>query len=150
MQAGRALSTTPKFPWSRLTLRARKCVFNLVPCANKFERAFAQFLEDSEDVIRFAKLPEQFRFAIDYTDAAGNLRYYEPDFVAVTTGDVHRLIETKGLEDVNVAHKDRAALLWCENATALTGTTWVYVKVLQKEYEGLQPMLFADLEALGP
>ena len=30
-------------------------------------------------------------------------------------------METKGLEDVNVAGKDRAAHIWCENATRLTG-----------------------------
>lgn len=39
-----------------------------------------------------------------------------------------RWIETKGLEDVIVAHKDRAATLW---------------------YEKLQPDDFADLAALG-
>ena len=78
---------------------------------------------------RFAKLPEQFGFAIEYTDAAGNLRYYEPDFVAVTADGAHHLIETKGQEDVNVAHKDRAARLWCENATQLTGSRGRYLKV---------------------
>jgi type III restriction enzyme len=99
-------------------------------------------------VERFAKLPEQFAFCIDYTDTAGNLRYYEPDFVAVTTDGRHCLIETKGLEDVNVAHKDDAARLWCENATMLTGKPWSYGKVRQTEYESLQPALFADLAVL--
>ncbi len=46
------------------------------------------------------------------------------------------------------AGKDRAARLWCENATALTGTPWAYLKVRQEEYNGLQPTLFADLIAL--
>ncbi len=104
-------------------------------------------MQSAEDVTCFAKLPEQFGFAIEYTDAAGNLRYYEPDFVAVTEGG-HHLIETKGLEDVNVIYKDRAACLWCENATLLTGQTWRYVKVRQEEYNSLQPALFADLTVL--
>jgi type III restriction enzyme len=64
----------------------------------------------SADVERFAKLPDPFGFAISYTDTAANLRYYEPDFVAVTADGVHHLIETKGREDVDVKHKDRAAL----------------------------------------
>lgn len=100
--------------------------------------------------IRFAKLPERFGFTISYTDAAANLRYYEPDFVAVTSDGIHHLIETKGREDIDVKHKDRAAALWCENATLLTGITWQYKKVLQKEFEKLQPNDFEDLIALEP
>jgi len=101
-------------------------------------------------VARFAKLPRVFGFTITYTDAVANLRYYEPDFVAVTTDGVHHLIETKGQENVDVAHKDRAARLWCENASLLSGTPWVYHKVPQKEFESLQPDDFEDLIALEP
>ena len=131
LHAGRPLSETPPFPWSRATLAADKCIFNLVPCHNEFEKEFAQFLQKAPDVQRFAKLPEQFGFAIEYTDSAGNLRYYEPDFVVLTRDGIHYIVETKGLEDVNVANKDRAAHLWCENTTRLTGKPWAYVKVLQ-------------------
>jgi type III restriction enzyme len=148
LDAGRHLSQTPKFPWSRATLAADKCIYNLVPCANQFEKEFAKFLQNADEVVRFAKLPEQFHFAIEYTDAAGNLRYYEPDFVAVLADGSHYLIETKGLEDVNVAHKDRAAQMWCENATMLTGTPWTYLKVRQIDYSSLQPNEFADLVVL--
>jgi len=148
--AGRGLSTTEGFPWSRPTLAATKTVFNLVAADNEFEKAFALFLEKATDVARFAKLPERFNFTIPYTDSAANLRYYEPDFVAVTTDGVHHLIETKGREDIDVKHKDLAAQLWCENATILTGTEWVYRKVLQKEFEKLQPSDFEDLIALDP
>ena len=142
---GRKLSGTPPFPYSRPTVPAAKTVFNLVPCDNEFEKTFAQFLEDAPDVGRFAKLPSQSSFAIEYTDSNNNLRYYEPDFVAVLTDGTHHLVETKGREDVDVANKDRAAILWCENATRLTGTQWQYVKVPQKEFERLRPDGFADL-----
>jgi type III restriction enzyme len=89
-------------------------------------------------VERFAKLPSQFGFAIEYTDAATNLRYYEPDFVVVLADGAHYLVETKGREDVDVAHKDRAAQVWCENATLLTGTAWRYLKIPQTEFAKLQ------------
>ncbi len=148
LHAGRSLSETPPFPWSRPTLAASKCIFNLVPCDNEFEKAFARFLERAEDVLRFAKLPEPFGFAIEYTDAAGNLRYYEPDFVVLAGHGTRYLVETKGLEDVDVANKDRAARLWCENATKLTGEPWAYVKVLQTAFSQLQPDRFADLLVL--
>jgi type III restriction enzyme len=96
-------------------------------------------------VDRFTKLPAQFGFAIEYLDNMNNLRYSEPDFVAVTTDDVHYIVETKGLEDVNVINKNRAAHLWCENASKLTGTPWAYLIVKQKEFAVLQPSSFTDL-----
>jgi type III restriction enzyme len=148
LHGGRPLSETAPFPWSRPTIAADKSVFNLVPCDNEFEKEFALFLQKAEDVDRFAKLPEQFGFAIEYTDSVGNLRYYEPDFVALTKEGTHYIVETKGLEDVNVANKDRAAHLWCENTTRLTGKPWAYVKVLQTAYKQLQPTRFEDLLVL--
>lgn len=150
LHAGRALSETSPFPWSRPTLAAGKCVFNLVPCDNEFEKEFARFLQRAEDVLRFAKLPDQFGFSIDYTDGNANLRYYEPDFVALTKDGTHYILETKGLEDVNVVNKDRAAKLWCENTTRLTAKQWGYLKVLQTEFTGLQPTSFSDLLVLKP
>jgi type III restriction enzyme len=89
LSAGRLLSETPPFPWSRGTIAAEKSNFNLVPCHNDYEKEFALFLQKAQDVERFAKLPEQFGFAIEYTDNMTNLRYYEPDFVAVTKGGTH-------------------------------------------------------------
>jgi len=112
---------------------------------NEFEREFARFLESASDVVRFAKLPSRFGFTIEYTDSATNLRYYEPDFVAVDDAGMHYVIETKGREDIDVAHKDRAATIWCENATLLTDTTWAYVKVPQVEFGKLEPSVLADV-----
>jgi len=77
-----------------------------------------------------------------------NLRSYYPDFVAVDNAGTHWLIETKGSETTEVAHKDRAAELWVDNASVLTGTPWRYIKVVQKAFEGLQPQSFAEVEAM--
>jgi type III restriction enzyme len=121
-----------------------------VPCDNEFEKEFAKFLQSAGDVERFAKLPPQFGFVIEYADNMSNLRYYEPDFVAITADGCHHLIETKGLEDTNVANKDRAAQLWCENVTHLTNVSWDYLKVPQKEYEQLRPTTFEELIVLAP
>ena len=147
---GRLLLTCPSFVWARPMGEASKTVFNKIAADNKFELAFGRFLEKAADVIRFNKLPGAFGFSITYTDSVANLRYYEPDFVAVTTDGIHHLIETKGREDLDVSHKDRAARLWCENATLLTGTEWRYIKIPQKEFESLRPDEFEDLIALEP
>ena len=144
---GRKLSETEGFPFSHPTFVAQKTIFNLVAAANDFERDFARFLEDCDDVVAFAKLPPTSRLpiTIEYTDNATNLRFYEPDFVAVVDDRTHWLIETKGREDLDVVHKDRAARIWCENATLLTGTSWSYLKVPQTEFGKLQPGDFAEL-----
>jgi type III restriction enzyme len=148
LEPARMLSTCAPFPWSRPVWEGRKCVFNLVPCDNDFEREFARFLDNAQDVRAFAKLPLPFGFAIEYTDTAMNLHFYTPDFVAVDGSGGLWLLETKGMETAEVARKDAAALQWCENATRLTGVSWKYIKVPQKEFEALHPALLADLLAL--
>ncbi len=116
---------------------------------NDFEYEFARFLENAKDVHAFSKLPQQFGFSIEYTDNNANLRYYYPDFVVKNELGEMWLVETKGQESLEVAFKDRAAQLWCENATKLTGERWRYVKVPQKEYVKLQPVEFWDLAAFA-
>jgi len=139
------LSSTLPFPFSKLVHESKKSVFNYVACDNEFERAFAKFLDSSEDVAAYAKLPEQFGFCIEYTDTLVNLRNYYPDFALRLNDGSHWLVETKGREDTDVKRKDEAAVNWCENATALTKTNWKYLKVPQKEFEKLQPSGFGEL-----
>jgi hypothetical protein len=93
---------------------------------------------------------QPFGFSIDYTDGAMNLRSYYPDFVAMDDKGTRWLLESKGAETGEVAHKDAAATQWCENATALTKTNWKYLKVPQKAFETLQPTRLEHLEALRP
>ena len=139
------LSRTEPFPWSRPTSEAGKTIFNLVAADNNFEWEFARFLESAPDVVRFAKLPTKFGFKIQYVANTGNIRHYYPDFVAVDNDGMHHLIETKGLEDPNVAYKDRAARLWCQNATQLTGTSWQFVKVVQVDFGDLGGRTLGDV-----
>ena len=141
----RKLSQTEPFAYSRPTYEASKCIFNRVPCDNEFEVEFSKFLQSAKEVIRFSKLPSRFGFSIEYTDRVANLRYYEPDFVAVLESGEHYLIETKGREDTDVPHKDRAAKLWCEYASDLTETRWQYLKIPQQDFGRLEANEFSDL-----
>ncbi|MGD0036486.1 MAG: DEAD/DEAH box helicase family protein [Bacteroidota bacterium] len=141
----RMLSNTAPFPYSKKVLVSKKSVFNFVTCDNDLEYRFAKFLDGAEDVEAFAKLPEQFGFSIEYPDSLSNIRNYYPDFVARMKDGTHWIIETKGREDIEVKRKDDAAERWCENATNLTGTNWHYIKVPQKEFDGLHPSKFEDL-----
>ena len=127
----------------------RKCVFNLVPCGNAFERAFAKFLDGASDVKALGKLPEVFGFAIEHPDPNMNLRSYSPDFAAVEEDGTLWLLETKGQETPEVQRKDEAAQRWCDDATALTGVRWRYLKVPQKQFEQLQAATLSDLTVIS-
>jgi len=147
LSANRYLSSTLPFPTSKKVLEANKTIFNYTPCDNEFEYSFARFLDKTDDVKTFAKLPEQFGFCIQYTDTLANIRNYFPDFIAITDDKTNWIIETKGREDIEVRMKDNAAINWCKNASELTGTTWAYIKVPQKEFEQLHPETFEELIA---
>nr|MBF6591409.1 hypothetical protein [Ktedonobacterales bacterium] len=142
----RRLSQTLPFPFSNPNVvDGHKCVLNYAPCTNDFERQFARFLDGAGDVVAWCKVPDSFKFSIEYTDQQANLRYYYPDFVAITASGVRWIIETKGAETIEVAYKDHAARLWCENATLLTGVRWDYIKVGQKDFYDLQPAQMSDV-----
>jgi type III restriction enzyme len=148
LSANRLLSTTPPFPTSKKILEAKKTIFNYTPCDNDFEYAFAKFLDKSEDIKAFVKLPEQFGFCIQYTDTVANIRNYFPDFIAIVDDNTNWIIETKGREDIEVRLKDNAAINWCKTATELTKGNWKYIKVPQKEFEQLHPDSFEELLAV--
>lgn len=145
LSANRLLSTTPPFPTSKKILEAKKTIFNYTPCDNDFEYDFAKFLDKSDDIQAFAKLPEQFGFCIQYTDTLANIRNYFPDFIAIADDNTNWIIETKGREDIEVRLKDNAAINWCKTATELTKENWKYIKVPQKQFEELHPDTFEEL-----
>ncbi len=147
LSANRFLSTTPPFPTSKKLLEAKKTVFNYTACGNEFEYDFAKFLEKAEDVNAFAKIPDQFGFCVQYTDTIANIRNYFPDFIAVAENGTKWIVETKGREDIEVRLKDNAAMNLCKAATELTKEEWKYLKVPQKEFEGLHPDTFEELIA---
>lgn len=129
------VSQTPAFPWSRATVEAERTVFNLTPVDNALERRFAEFLDRATDVAAFAKLTLQTRFALEYLSTSGALRYYYPDFVVRLADDTCVVMETKGIEDLDVRLKDLRARKWCRDASRLSGRTWSYFKVPQRAFD---------------
>ncbi len=153
--APQLLSTTPPFPYSGKVADVKHTLFNLTPCGNDFEQAFARFLDGAFDVETFANLGNLPRpLQLEYLDGEANLRLYEPDFVARDNAGRHWLLETKGREDLDVARKDARAEQWCADVTALAGAEWRYRKVPQKEFERIKPQSLAELvsvlDAGGP
>jgi len=129
------LSDTPPFVWQMNVYPANKCIFNYAPCDNAFETDFAKFLDQAEDVKAFCKLPGKVGFFIEYQDKDSNRRMYFPDFIVLSTTGEYLLVETKGLEDINVQFKDARAVQWCQDAEKNTGNKWHFVRVDQKVFE---------------
>jgi type III restriction enzyme len=129
------VSETPAFPWSRDTYAGERTVFNITPVDSSLEKRFGMFLDKAEDVAAWAKLTMNSRFALEYISSTGALRYYYPDFVVRLTDDSCLVIETKGLEDPDVPHKDARARRWARDASLLAGREWVYEKVPQKTFD---------------
>ena len=129
------VSETPPFPWSRKTVDAKKTVFNLTPVDNDLEGRFAKFLDKATDLGAFAKLTMNSGFALEYLASTGALRYYYPDFVIRLQDDSCLIVETKGLEDIEVARKDKRAQKWCRDASRLSGRDWSYLKVKQVDFD---------------
>lgn len=160
--ADHRLSTTRPFSWRR-DLRsteprgctATKTVFNYVATYNAFERAFAGFLDQANDVVRFAALgtTEQgttgTQFRVDYIKPdSGAIGFYHPDWVAVQQtpeGEVHWIIETKGRVWGDTKTKDWAMEGWCARISEVTGTAWRYHRVNQRVFERREGDRLADL-----
>ena len=110
------------------------------------EQQSLDFLAKAPDVAAFANVGNLTpNLAIEYLDAEANLRYYEPDFVARDRAGVHWLLEPKGREDLDVAVKETRARQWCQDATALTGIHWEYLKVLQDDFTTFKPQTLEEL-----
>jgi len=128
------LDTRP-FVWSKLVYPANKCIFNYVPCDDNLEVDFAKFLEQAEDVESFTKMVVKIPFHIEYKSEEGLLRFYYPDFLVRMNTEEYFLIETKGLIDLEVSHKDKRTRVWCKDASCLTGHNWSFIRVNQEDFQ---------------
>lgn len=129
------LSDTRPFVWSKLVYPANRCIFNYVACENDLEVDFAKFLDRAEDAKAFSKIVPKIGFFVEYRDSDGSLRHYYPDFVVLTDKGERIIVETKGREDVDVEHKDKRIILWCDDATILMKTKWSFIRVDQEDFE---------------
>lgn len=146
------LSSTKPFTWRRdlPPLVATKTVFNYVATYNKFERTFAEFLDEAVDVPRFAALATTEQggsgtlFRIDYLKQRGAIGYYYPDWVVIqeTSGkEVGWIIETKGRVWNDTPIKDEAARIWCSQVNEATGEEWRYFRVNQTDFKSTHTSL---------
>lgn len=116
----------------------RKSIFNRIVGDSNLELRFANFLDECEDVVSFAKLYQQIGMKIDYVDSEGKIRDYYPDFIVKLKDNRVFIVETKGAIDVDVPKKIVRLKLWCEDVNKsqqLTNFDFVYVQ--DKQFDDL-------------
>ena len=124
----------------------KKSVFNRVIGDSQLELQFANFLEDCPDVVSYAKNYFAVHFKLDYVNADGNISNYYPDFL-VKLADAHTVVvETKGLEDMDVPLKMQRLHQWCEDVNRVqSDVKYDFVFVDQEGFEKYKPKSFRQL-----
>jgi|SRR5215216_189235 type III restriction enzyme len=82
----------------------------------------SNLLEQSSEVLAYAKLDKRHALLIPYRDEFGILREYEMDFI-IKTHDKNYLVETKSDKDLyeqTVLLKAKAAHSWCLSASRVS------------------------------
>ena len=118
----------------------RKSIFNRIVGDSHLELRFANYLDECEDVVTFAKLYQQIGMKIDYIDNEGKIRDYYPDFIVKLKDNNVYIVETKGAVDLDVPRKIERLKLWCEDVNKQNKDTDVvfdFVYVQDKAFDEL-------------
>lgn len=125
---------------------AKKSIFNKVVGDNHLELMFAAFLDGCDDIVSFAKNSRITHFKIEYVATSGTISNYYPDFVVKQDDSTIWIVETKGLEDLDVAPKWQRLKAWCSDATRLDteGRVFRPLFVPEAEFLEMKPRDFAE------
>ncbi len=124
----------------------RKSVFNKIIGDSELELRFACFLEECDDIVSYAKNYLAVHFTVDYINTDGNIANYYPDFIVKRSPDSVIIVETKGLEDLDVPLKMSRLREWCmdiNNAQNEVHYDWVFVD--EESFDQYKPKTFNDV-----
>jgi type III restriction enzyme len=124
----------------------KKSVFNRIVGDSHFELEFANFLEECDDIVSYAKNYFAVNFRIDYIDADGAPSNYYPDFFVKVSDREVWLVETKGREDLDDPRKFERLQQWCEDTNKLQqDATFDCLMVRQEEFNKYKYRAFAEV-----
>ncbi len=124
----------------------QKSVFNKIIGDCHFELVFASFLDGCDDVVSYAKNFFAVHFKLDYVKADGGISDYYPDFIVKRKAGGIVIVETKGLEDLDVPFKMHRLKQWCEDINRIqSDVKYDFVFVEMKEFEKYKPATFTEL-----
>ena len=124
----------------------KKSVFNKITGDSHFELEFASFLENSPDVVSYAKNYYAVHFKLDYVTTDGDIANYYPDFLVKLTDGRVIVAETKGREDLDVPPKINRLRQWCEDVNSTNSeVAYDFVYVDSESFDKYQPRTFREL-----
>jgi type III restriction enzyme len=124
----------------------KKSVFNKIIGDKGLELVFARFLEDCDDVVSYAKNYLAVHFKLDYVNADGDISNYYPDFLVKLSSKRIFIVETKGLEDLDVPLKMQRLRQWCEDINRVQAdVVYDFVYADQESFERYKPVSFRQL-----
>jgi type III restriction enzyme len=128
--------TRPAVVSNQAFMVSKKTIFNRVIGDSNLELRFAQYLDKLPDVRAFAKNTKAVHFFMEYVNATGEISHYYPDFIVkATTGEIF-IVETKGLQDLDVLPKWRRLVQWCVDATSTSemGTRFTPIFLSEEDF----------------
>ncbi len=124
----------------------KKSVFNKIVGDSHFELQLANFLDECDDIISYAKNYFSINYKLDYVNYDKNISHYYPDFIVKKSEKEVFIIETKGVSDFDVPLKMERLKKWCEDVNKLQNEVkFDFIFVDQVNYERYEPKKFQDL-----
>lgn len=124
----------------------KKSVFNRIIGDGSLELRFSAFLDNSPDVVSFAKNYFALNFKLDYVRANGEISNYYPDFLVKTAERSIVIVETKGREELDLPEKMARLRQWTQDINqAQTNVKFDYVYVDETSFEKYHPSSFQEL-----
>ncbi len=124
----------------------KKSIFNRIIGDSPLELQFAAFLEDCDDIVSYAKNYMAVHFKLDYVKADGDISNYYPDFMVKLSIKRIVIVETKGLEDLDVPLKMARLRQWCEDINRVQkDVEYDFVFVDQEGFDKYKPTSFRQL-----
>ena len=124
----------------------RKSIFNKIIGDSNLELQFANFLENCDDIISYAKNYFAVHFKLDYVNADGDISNYYPDFLVKASETEVFIVETKGQEDLDVPLKMERLKQWCADINEVQSEIiYDFVYVDEDGFNKYQPKSFREL-----
>jgi type III restriction enzyme len=124
----------------------KQSVFNRIIGDSGLELEFAAFLDRCPDIISFAKNYFAVGFKLDYVKANGEISTYTPDFLVKVNEKEVWIVETKGLDDTDIAQKMARLKQWCFDINAAqTSVRYDFVYVDEACFNRYRPNNFESL-----